>query len=102
MLASPVDRHVVEALVGPAQRMRRDDDVVHREQRIIGVDRLLLEHVERRTRDAPRRSASISAASSTIGPRATLMKYAVGFILRELRRADQVPRRRIERQQTTT
>jgi ribosomal protein L25 (general stress protein Ctc) len=40
----------------------------------------------------PARSASISAVSSTIGPRATLMKYATRLHLRELRRADQVPR----------
>ena len=55
MLVEPGRRHVVEALVGPAQRVRRDDDVVHRQQRIVGGDRLLLEHVERRAGDLPAR-----------------------------------------------
>ena len=64
-------RHVVEAFVGPAQRMRRDDDVVHREQRIGRVDRLLLEHVERRARDAAGLAARRSAPARRRPARAT-------------------------------
>ena len=40
----PRGRHVVKAFIGPAQRMRRDDDVVHGEQRIAGFDRFPFEH----------------------------------------------------------
>ena len=44
-------RHMVKALVGPAQRVRRDDDVIHRKQRIVRLDGLGFEHVERRAGD---------------------------------------------------
>ena len=49
-------------------------------KRICGVGRLALEHVEPRARDPSFPKASIRAGSSTIGPRATLMRKAEGFI----------------------
>ena len=63
-----------EALVGPAQRMRRHDDIVELEDRLVGGQRLDLEHVEPGAGDACRRcSARCSARWSTTGPRAVLM-----------------------------
>jgi hypothetical protein len=37
-----------KALIGPAERVRRDDSVVHRKQRITRINGLGLEHVDRR------------------------------------------------------
>src|SRR5919109_1721537 len=42
-----------ERLVRDANRVRREDDVVEREQRVVAGERLLLEHVERRSRQPP-------------------------------------------------
>ena len=55
-------------------RVRRDDHVVQRQERVVRVDRLLLEDVQPGPGDAPLASASVSARWSTIGPRAVLIR----------------------------
>ena len=64
-----------ETLVRPAQRVRRQDDVVELQDRIVGIGRLLFEDVEPGAGDAAAPAApSVSAFWSTIGPRAVLMR----------------------------
>ena len=41
-----------EKLIGPAQRMRRQDDVVQLQDRIVGIGRLLRKNVEPSAGDA--------------------------------------------------
>ena len=64
----------MEAFIGPAERVGRDDHVFHAKQRIRRVHRLLLEDIQARAGDPAGAQRSMSAASSTIGPRATFMK----------------------------
>src|SRR4030095_3744174 len=73
-------RHVVEALVGPAKRMRREDHVVHRKQWMSPATGSCSNTSSAAPAMRPERNASINAGSSTTGPRATLMKCAVGLI----------------------
>ena len=63
-----------------ARDVRREDDVLHRQQ-LLADRRLVLEDVECGTCDrAGTRSATTSADSSTTCPRAVLTRTAVGFI----------------------
>jgi hypothetical protein len=64
----------VDERIGPAEAVGGGYDIVHREERIGGVGRLTLENVEPSSGDPffPKRSDQRS--SSTIGPRATLIK----------------------------
>ena len=73
--------HPLAGGVGGRADVRRDDQVRRAEQRIVGRQRLGVGDVERGAGDrARRRSAQRSARWSTIGPRAVLIRIAVGFI----------------------
>jgi len=69
-----------EALVRPAKGVRSEDDIIELENGVVGVRRLLFEHIEPRAGDTALLERLVSAFWSTIGPRDVLMKYAVGFI----------------------
>ena len=91
------DRHVDLRLVRRRAEVRRADDLVELEQRMIRRRRLLAEDVERRAGDLPSRIAAASASSSTMPPRAQLMMRTPFFILRERCGADQAARLGLQR-----
>ena len=54
------------------------------QERVVGGDRLLLPHVQRRARQAlVLRARGRAPCSSTTGPREVLMRMAVGFMRRK-------------------
>ena len=59
-----------KTFVGPAERVRRDDDVVELVDRLVGGRRLDLEHIEPRAGDRARRSAPGRAPSGRRSARA--------------------------------
>ena len=67
------------------------------QQRAVGGERLLLEHVERRAGDAPYASASTSAGSTTVFPRPTLTNRRRRLHRAERRRIERVPGLRRQR-----
>src|SRR2546427_127628 len=67
-------------LSGDVTDMRRGQDVIQRPEWVICRQRFDVEHVERRAGDAAFTQDSISASSSTIGPREVLMSLADGFM----------------------
>ncbi len=69
-----------------------------RGERRSGAERLVVEHVERSAAEVvPPKRSSHGAASSTMPPRAVLIRIASGFIVREPGRVDQIARRRRQR-----
>ena len=60
--------------------MRREDDIRHPDERIVGSDRLPLEHVEGRTGDPPGTQRLDQGGRSTRPPRLVLTRTAVGRI----------------------
>ena len=61
--------------------MRSEHNVVALKQVRVHL-RLSLEHIQTGIRIQPSRNARATAASSTTGPRAVLIRIAVGFIIR--------------------
>src|SRR5260370_12805774 len=66
--------HPIHCFPSHSRDMRRHDDIGKLKQRMTGRRWLLLENVEARTGILPATSASCSVGSSTIPPRAGLIK----------------------------
>src|SRR4051794_17077512 len=85
-----------EALVGPAQRVRRDDDVVELEERVVGGRRLLLEDVDRGAGDGPVDERPMQRLLVDDRAARRVDEIGGGLHQRELARADQLARRLVE------